>query len=101
MCFYYRTWPAISWARQLIESGELGAVRNFRGWMLQDYAANPAHDLGWRARLDQSGAGALGDLGSHVIDIARYLCGDITGICTRRRASSSPATTRRPASTTS
>ena len=80
MCFYYRTWPAISWARQLVESGELGAVRNFRGWMLQDYAANPAHDLGWRARLDQSGAGALGDLGSHVIDIARHLCGDITGL---------------------
>jgi predicted dehydrogenase len=80
VCFYYRTWPAISWARQLIDSGELGAVRNFRGWMLQDYAANPAHDLGWRARLDQSGAGALGDLGSHVIDIARYLCGEITGI---------------------
>jgi predicted dehydrogenase len=80
VCFYYRTWPAIAWARQLIDSGELGAVRHFRGWMLQDYAANPAHDLGWRARLDQSGAGATGDLGSHVIDIARYLCGDITGI---------------------
>jgi predicted dehydrogenase len=80
VCFYYRTWPAISWARQLVESGELGAVRNLRGWMLQDYAANPAHDLGWRARLDQSGAGALGDLGSHIIDIARSLCGDITGL---------------------
>ena len=80
VCFYYRVWPAISWARQLIDTGELGAVRNFRGWMLQDYAANPSHDLGWRARLAESGAGALGDLGSHIIDIARYLCGDITGV---------------------
>ena len=80
VCFYYRVWPAISWARQLVESGELGEVRNFRGWMLQDYAANPAHDLGWRARLAESGAGALGDLGSHIIDIARYLCGEITGL---------------------
>lgn len=80
VCFYYRVWPAISWARQLIDLGELGAVRNFRGWMLQDYAANPNHDLGWRARLAESGAGALGDLGSHIIDIARYLCGDITGV---------------------
>ena len=80
VCFYYRTWPAISWARQLLDSGELGAVRNFRGWMLQDYAANPAHDLGWRARLGESGAGALGDLGSHIIDIARYLCGEIDGV---------------------
>ena len=80
VCFYYRTWPAISWARQLLDSGELGAVRNFRGWMLQDYAANPSHDLGWRARLGESGAGALGDLGSHIIDIARYLCGEIDGV---------------------
>jgi predicted dehydrogenase len=80
VCFYYRVWPAISWARQLVESGEFGEVRNFRGWMLQDYAANPAHDLGWRARLAESGAGALGDLGSHIIDIARYLCGEITGV---------------------
>ena len=80
VCFYYRTWPAIAWARQLVDSGELGAVRNFRGWMLQDYAANPAHDLGWRARLAESGAGALGDLGSHITDIARYLCGEITGV---------------------
>ena len=80
VCFYYRTWPAIAWARQLLDSGELGAVCNFRGWMLQDYAANPAHDLGWRARLAESGAGALGDLGSHITDIARYLCGEITGV---------------------
>lgn len=80
VCFYYRVWPAISWARELLDSGELGAVRNFRGWMFQDYAANPAHDLGWRARLAESGAGALGDLGSHIVDIARYLCGDIVGV---------------------
>lgn len=80
VCFYYRVWPAISWARQLLDSGELGAVRHFRGWMLQDYAADPGHDLGWRARLAESGAGALGDLGSHIIDIARHLCGEITGV---------------------
>lgn len=80
VCFYYRTWPAVAWARQLLDSGELGAVRNFRGWMLQDYAADPAHDLGWRARLAESGAGALGDLGSHITDIARYLCGEIDGV---------------------
>jgi predicted dehydrogenase len=80
VCFYYRLWPAVSWAKQLIESGELGRVRHFRGWMLQDYAANPRHDLGWRARLAESGAGALGDLGSHIVDMARYLCGDITAV---------------------
>jgi len=80
VCFYYRVWPAVSWAKQLLDSGELGAIRNFRGWMFQDYAASPSHDLGWRARLAESGAGALGDLGSHVIDMARYLCGDISAV---------------------
>lgn len=85
VCFYYRLWPAISWARQLIESGEFGAVRHFRGWMLQDYAADPHHDLGWRARPAEAGAGALGDLGSHVIDLARHLCGAITSVAATTR----------------
>jgi predicted dehydrogenase len=85
VCFYYRLWPAISWAAQLVASGELGRVRHFRGWMLQDYAADPAHDLGWRARLVESGAGALGDLGSHIIDIARHLCGEITSVSATTR----------------
>jgi predicted dehydrogenase len=85
VCFYYRLWPAISWAEQLVASGELGPVRHFRGWMLQDYAADPAHDLGWRARLAESGAGALGDLGSHIIDITRHLCGEITAVSATTR----------------
>jgi predicted dehydrogenase len=85
VCFYYRLWPAISWARELIDSGELGAVRHFRGWMLQDYAADPRHDLAWRARLPEAGAGALADLGSHIIDIARHLCGEITAVAATTR----------------
>ncbi|HEY1853327.1 MAG TPA: Gfo/Idh/MocA family oxidoreductase, partial [Solirubrobacterales bacterium] len=72
VCFYYRLWPAIAWARQLVEEGVVGRPQHFRGWLLQDYAADPGHDLGWRARPADAGAGALGDLGSHIIDIARH-----------------------------
>jgi predicted dehydrogenase len=86
VCFYYRLWPAISWARDVLDSGRLGPLKHFRGWMLQDYAANSAHDLGWRARLAEAGAGALGDLGSHIIDLARYLCGDIVSVCAVTRS---------------
>jgi predicted dehydrogenase len=86
VCFYYRLWPAISWARRLLDSGELGEHRHFRGWMLQDYAADPARDLGWRVRRADAGAGALGDLGSHIVDVARYLCGEITAVCASTRA---------------
>jgi predicted dehydrogenase len=86
VCFYYRLWPAISWVHELIADGAIGRLQHFRGWMLQDYAAEAGHDLGWRARPADAGAGALGDLGSHIIDIARYLCGEITQVCARTRS---------------
>jgi predicted dehydrogenase len=85
VCFYYRLWPAIAWARQLIDSGAVGTIQHFRGWMLQDYAAGAAQDLGWRAQRTQAGAGALGDLGSHIVDIARHLCGEIAEVCATTR----------------
>ncbi len=81
VCFYYRLWPAIAWARQLVDEGAIGRVQHFRGWMLQDYAADAAQDLGWRVRRADAGAGALGDLGSHVLDVARHLCGELTDVC--------------------
>ncbi len=80
VCFYYRLWPAIAHAARLIADGQIGTVRHFRGWMLQDYAAAPGHRLGWRTQPDVAGAGALGDLGSHILDLARHLCGDIAAI---------------------
>lgn len=80
VCFYYRLWPAIAWARELVHSGELGAIQHFRGWMLQDYAADPSHAMGWRTTRASAGAGALGDLGSHVTDIARSLCGEVKAV---------------------
>ena len=86
VCFYYRLWPAISWARELIEQGAIGRLQHFRGWMLQDYAADAGHDLGWRARPAEAGAGALGDLGSHIIDVARHLCGEVSQVSARLRS---------------
>jgi len=86
VCFYYRLWPAIAWARELVARGEIGPVQHFRGWMLQDYAAATGHDLGWRQRRGDAGAGALGDLGSHVSDVAQTLCGEVAEVCATTRA---------------
>ena len=76
--FNYRFVPAVRLARQIIEAGELGEIRHFRGSYLQDWLADPDAPASWRTDRDQAGSGALGDLGTHVIDQARYLVGEIT-----------------------
>lgn len=81
MCaFNYRFVPALRLARRLIEAGELGEIYHFRGRYLQDWIADPAFPMVWRLSKEASGSGALGDIGAHVIDMARYLVGEITTI---------------------
>jgi predicted dehydrogenase len=75
--FYYRLWPAVAMAKAVVERGEVGEVRHFRGRFFQDYAADPALPFSWRFDSELAGAGAVGDIGSHIVDIARYLAGDI------------------------
>jgi len=76
MCaFNYRFVPAIRAAKLLIDAGELGEIRHFRGSYLQEWGATDAQ--AWRFEKDAAGSGALGDLGAHVIDLARYLVGEI------------------------
>ncbi len=79
MCaFNYRFVPAVRLARLLIESGEIGDVHHFRGSYLQEWGA--AEIAAWRFDKSEAGSGALGDLGAHVIDLARYLVGEITEV---------------------
>ncbi|HKC21817.1 MAG TPA: Gfo/Idh/MocA family oxidoreductase [Gaiellaceae bacterium] len=77
--FNYRFVPAVRLARELIDAGELGELRHFRGRYLQDWADDPTLDT-WRFDPDQAGSGALGDLGTHVIDLARYLVGELSSV---------------------
>src|SRR5436305_8871337 len=77
--FNYRFVPAVRLARELIEAGELGEIRHFRGRYLQDWADDPALDT-WPFSPDDDGSGALGDIGTHVIDLARFLNGEISSV---------------------
>jgi predicted dehydrogenase len=80
MCaFNYRFVPAVRLARELIDTGELGEIRHFRGRYLQDWGDDPALDT-WRFHSDEAGSGALGDLGAHVVDLSRYLVGEIASV---------------------
>ncbi len=78
--FNYRFVPAVRLAREMIEAGELGEIHHFRGSYLQEWIADPATPMSWRLQADEAGSGALGDLGAHVIDLARYLVGEIATV---------------------
>jgi predicted dehydrogenase len=76
MCaFNYRFVPAVRLARELIDAGELGDIRHFRGRYLQDWG--DTSEQVWRFDQAAAGSGALGDLAAHVVDLARYLVGEI------------------------
>jgi predicted dehydrogenase len=77
--FNYRFVPAVRLAREMIDAGELGEIRHFRGRYLQDWGDDPSLDT-WRFHPDEAGSGALGDLGAHVVDLARYLAGEIASV---------------------
>ncbi|MDR3120671.1 MAG: Gfo/Idh/MocA family oxidoreductase [Clostridiales bacterium] len=75
--FNYRFAPAVQVIRQLITSGRLGKIYHFRGHYLQDFIIDPEFPKVWRLDKSVAGSGALGDLGAHVIDLARFLVGDV------------------------
>lgn len=79
--FNYAKNPAAQLAREIIASGEIGEVVHFRGTHNEDYLADPNQPHSWRLRRDYSGSGTLGDMGSHIINMAHYLVGDITEVC--------------------
>jgi predicted dehydrogenase len=81
VAFNYRQVPAIGLAKQLVDSGRLGEVRQVRAVYLQDWIVDPSFPLTWRLQKDRSGAGALGDIGSHIIDAAQFITGQrLTGV---------------------
>lgn len=72
----YRFVPAIRLAYDLIRSGQLGEIYHFRAVYLQEWIMDPNFPFVWRLDKNVSGSGALGDLGSHIIDLARFLVGE-------------------------
>ncbi|WP_117595126.1 Gfo/Idh/MocA family protein [Haloprofundus halophilus] len=77
--FNYRFIPAIQYAKKLIDDGELGEIRHVDGRYMQDWLADPDAPWAWRMDKDLAGSGALGDLGAHTVDLARFLVGEQAG----------------------
>ncbi|MGH8832229.1 MAG: Gfo/Idh/MocA family protein [Polaromonas sp.] len=80
VAFNYRRTPAVALARRFIDQGRIGKVLNFRGTYLQDWSADPNSPLSWRFSKKVAGSGTVGDIGTHVVDMARYLAGEITSV---------------------
>lgn len=80
MTFNFRFLPAISRARQLIAAGFLGRLYSFRGHYHRASYADPTRPLSWKLRAETSGTGAMGDIGSHILDLLYYLLGDFGSV---------------------
>ena len=84
--------PALRRAKQLVDDGLLGRMYQFRVAFLHSGAADPTRPYGWK----MLGGGTLHDLGAHVIDLVRWLGGDIAEVTARRTV----FTPKRPRSAT-
>ena len=82
--FNYRWAPLVQYARQLIREGHLGELTHYRGRFFAGYASNPHTVLSWRFQRELAGLGSLGDLMSHVIDMAHMIAGPIRRVIGNR-----------------
>jgi predicted dehydrogenase len=82
--FSKRSIPAIAAAQQSLDENCLGRIHRMelhyrQGWVLNhDYG--DWHDTSawfWRLTEEHSHHGVLGDLGSHLFDLASYFCGSV------------------------
>lgn len=91
--YCYRRNPGIARIAELARAGELGTISHFNGSYFCDYGADPLTPMAWRY-AGPMGSGALGDVGSHLIDAAELICGPIDSVC---GALLSTVITQRPA----
>lgn len=82
--YNYRRIPAVTLAKQIIDSGKLGKIFHYRANFLQDWTISPELPQGgeglWRLDVDAAGSGVTGDLLAHCIDTAMWLNGGIRDV---------------------
>jgi predicted dehydrogenase len=79
--FNLRFIPAVQYARSLIQGGALGRIYHFRAvYLSESHHPYKQTAMRWRLSKAESGSGVLGDLGSHMIDLARFLVGEISTV---------------------
>ena len=82
--YNYRWAPLVQYASELIQQGRLGELTHYRGRFFPGYANNPNAVLSWRFQREFAGLGTLGDLMSHVVDMAHLIAGPIKRVVGNR-----------------
>ncbi len=82
--YNYRRIPAVTLAKQIVDSGKLGKIFHYRANFLQDWTISEELPQGgaalWRLDAKAAGSGVTGDLLAHCIDTAIWLNGKITDV---------------------
>ncbi|MDX6625984.1 MAG: hypothetical protein QOE56_973 [Solirubrobacterales bacterium] len=77
VCFNYRHYPMVAQMREMLRSGEHGTPHFVHGQYLQDWMLLET-DWNWRINPEEGGASrAAADIGSHWVDLAQYVIGDV------------------------
>jgi predicted dehydrogenase len=77
--FTFHRSPAIAAVKERVDSGAMGRIVHFRGHYWCDYACDPNAPMSWRYK-GGPGSGALADIGSHLVDLAEFLCGPVEAV---------------------
>lgn len=73
----YRFFPALIRARELMAEGAIGRMFSIRGEYLHSSFVDPNRPVHWKVDKKVGGGGALLDIGSHVLDLVRFLAGEV------------------------
>ena len=77
--FNYRRLPAVALMKELVDRGDVGDVLLWRGVWLSDEFLDPAIPFDWRFDR-QMGGTTIGDLGSHLVDMAEWMIGPMAEV---------------------
>lgn len=85
MCFSYRFFPAVRYAKWILEQNLIGDIVSVDVAYLKSSALWEGRRLEWRFQKELAGTGVLGDLGCHLIDMTHFLVGDIKTVSAKTR----------------
>ncbi|HCI01305.1 MAG TPA: myo-inositol 2-dehydrogenase, partial [Alphaproteobacteria bacterium] len=81
--YNYMKSPTLLAIKKLIEDGVIGDIVHFNGVYTEDFMCDMDMPHSWRLTKAGGGKGALGDMGSHQVSMAIWLCGPIREVASR------------------